>query len=140
MILFLDFDGVLHPVSREAGTMVFVPNFERVMRDYPEVDIVISSAWRESSSLVELQSHFSQGFKERIIDATPVLQILDHKYLRQAEITAWLRDAGREYESWVAIDDSDWLFPPECRNLILVNGQVGLDMETADRLRRAIKN
>ena len=120
--------------------MVFVPNFERVMRDYPEVDIVISSAWRESSSLVELQSHFSQGFKERIIDATPVLQLLDHKYLRQAEITAWLRDAGREYESWVAIDDSDWLFPPECRNLILVNGQVGLDMETADRLRRAIKN
>jgi hypothetical protein len=43
MILFLTFDGVLHPMKRENRSLVHVPRFEVVMRDYPAVDIVISS-------------------------------------------------------------------------------------------------
>jgi hypothetical protein len=48
MILFLDFDGVLHPEydgQAAPADVVFchLPRFEAVMRDHPEVEIVISS-------------------------------------------------------------------------------------------------
>ncbi len=47
MILFLDFDGVLHPEYDGQATpadIVFchLPRFEGVMRDYPKVEIVIN--------------------------------------------------------------------------------------------------
>lgn len=56
MILFLDFDGVLHPEYDGQATpadVVFchLPRFEAVMRDHPEVEIVISSMWREQFPL-----------------------------------------------------------------------------------------
>lgn len=47
MILFLDFDGVLHTEHDDGPTpdeSVFchLPRFEAVMRDFPTVEIVIS--------------------------------------------------------------------------------------------------
>lgn len=139
MVLFLDFDGVLHPLDRARGTFTLVPYFERVMRDYPDVDIVISSSWRESYSIEILQSMFSETFRIRIIDATPILNILG-RHIRQKEITTWLRDAGREYEGWIAMDDSDWLFSPDCRNLILTNATIGFDEDVERLLRQALHN
>jgi len=58
MILFLDFDGVLHPMNRATGVFSLLPHFEQVMRDYPGVDIVVSSTWRETYSIEELRSVF----------------------------------------------------------------------------------
>jgi len=69
---------------------------------------------------------------------TPVLNHLENRYLRQAEIDLWLRDAGREYEAWIALDDSEWLFPPGCRNLILVDPKVGFDEAIEDALYRKL--
>ena len=56
MILFLDFDGVLHPLHDNVPTpenhdnvptpadqlFCYLPRFEAVMRDFPMVKIVIS--------------------------------------------------------------------------------------------------
>lgn len=136
MILFLDFDGVLHPMNRENGPLVHVPRFEAVMRDYPMVDIVISSTWREEHSLEVLRAFFSSDIAAHVIDVTPVLPYLEHSYVRQAEIMTWLQDVGREYESWVALDDGDWLFAPQLPNLILVDGDVGFDDRTERLLRQ----
>lgn len=140
MILFLDFDGVLHPFDRAKGTLVLLPHFERVMRDFAAVDIVISSAWRESSTLDELRSFFSTEIRKQIIDVTPVLDYLGHRYVREAEITTWLRDAGREYEPWVAIDDSELFFSPGCANLLLVDADVGFSETTEQTLRHRLFN
>ena len=136
MILFLDFDGVLHPLNRTDGALSRIPHFENALRKFIDVDIVISSAWREEYSLNELRGFFSDGIKQRIIDVTPVLNSLGNRYLRQAEIDLWLRDAGREYEAWIALDDSEWLFPPACRNLILVDPALGFDKAVEDALHR----
>lgn len=136
MILFLDFDGVLHPFSRPNGPLVHVPYVERVLRDFPDVDIVISSAWREGHSLEQLRSFFSEDIAERIVDATPQLDSLDHPFIREAEIHAWLRDAGREREPWVAVDDIAQFFSPGCRNLVLVDTDVGFNDSTEGELRR----
>lgn len=138
MVLFLDFDGVLHPISRPAGALALLPHFEAVIRDYPEVDIVISSAWRLDHSLEELRSFFSADIAKRIIGVTPVFHHLEHQYLRQSEITAWLYDEGREYEAWIAIADSDWYFAPGCRNLVLANEEEGFDEKIARALRKRL--
>ena len=138
MILFLDFDGVLHPLNREDGALSRLPQLEITLRKFNEIDIVISSAWRQEYSLAQLREYFSDDIQKRIIDVTPVLNHLDNRYLRQAEIDLWLRDAGREYEGWIALDDSEWLFPPGCRNLILVDPEVGFDEAVEDALHRKL--
>jgi len=138
MILFLDFDGVLHPLNREDGALSRLPQLEITLRKFNEIDIVISSAWRQEYSLTQLRGYFSDDIQRRIIDVTPVLDHLDNRYLRQAEIDLWLRNAGREYEGWIALDDSEWLFPPGCRNLILVDPEVGFDDAVEDALHRKL--
>lgn len=138
MILFLDFDGVLHPFDRPGGLFSLLPQFERVMRDCPDIDIVISSTWREAHTLEQLRALFSSDIRERIIDVTPVFNMLAHPHIREAEITAWLRETGRECEPWVAIDDVEWLFSPGCANLILVDADVGFCDRTERELRRRL--
>ncbi|RZI44409.1 hypothetical protein EGT07_03035 [Herbaspirillum sp. HC18] len=138
MILFLDFDGVLHPFDHPAGVFVLLPDFERVMRDFRDVDIVISSAWRELHPLPALKSLFSPDIRRRIIGATPVFNGMDHPYIREAEILAWLRETGRENEAWLAIDDTDWFFSPDCSNLVLVNPDTGFNDDTERALRRRL--
>lgn len=50
MILFLDFDGVLHPLftlpelsPEESRPFCYLPRFAAVLHDYPHVEVVISS-------------------------------------------------------------------------------------------------
>ncbi|ASU38913.1 hypothetical protein hmeg3_11875 [Herbaspirillum sp. meg3] len=138
MILFLDFDGVLHPLSRANGAFALVPHFEQVMRDYPDVDIVISSAWREDHSIEKLRLVFSEDFRHRIIDVTPVVALARKPHPRETEILSWLRDTGREYEAWIAIDDSEWLFSPGCKNLILTDTDIGFNGQIEQLLRKTL--
>lgn len=138
MILFLDFDGVLHPFDHPHGVFTLLPEFERVMRDFPEVDIVISSSWREAYTLDELRALFSLDMAQRIIGVTPVLLDHDQVYVRETEIRAWLRDAGRETESWVAIDDFEWFFSPQCANLVLTDTRTGFDERVERELRKRL--
>lgn len=94
MILFLDFDGVLHPEYDGQATpadIVFchLPRFEGVMRDYPKVEIVISSMWREQFPLAALRARFSPDIAARSIGTTPVTPRIDVQYLparRETEI------------------------------------------------------
>lgn len=139
MILFLDFDGVLHPFSRPQGAFSLLPDFERVMRDFPDVDIVISSTWREAHDLAQLRAIFADDIAARIIDVTPVLADTDHQHVREAEIKSWLRQRGRDGEAWVAIDDCDFFFSPRCENLILVNGETGFNPAAERALRERLR-
>jgi hypothetical protein len=138
MILFLDFDGVLHPVDRPTGTLVLLPALERVLRDFAEVDIVISSAWREAYTLEQLRGLFAPDIQARVIDVTPIFAEIDRPAPREAEILAWLQSAGRTEEEWVAIDDIAWFFSPACPNLILTETTIGFDAEVAQTLRRRL--
>lgn len=72
MLLFLDFDGVLHPRAAGENLFVHIPRIERVLSDFPAVQVVISSSWREVTPLHELQAIFSEGMRLRIIGTTPL--------------------------------------------------------------------
>ncbi|MFD2270984.1 HAD domain-containing protein [Undibacterium arcticum] len=59
MILFLDFDGVLHPDPCDEGERFSrLPAFEALMRDFPAVEIVVSSSWRVARTLDDLRAFF----------------------------------------------------------------------------------
>ncbi len=73
MILFLDFDGVLHPEPCYSDSDLFChrPLFESVMREFPDIEIVISSTWRQNRSLAQLKALFSDDIAACIVGVTP---------------------------------------------------------------------
>jgi hypothetical protein len=146
MILFLDFDGVLHPEHDGEPTppdRVFchLPCFESVMRDFPAVEIVISSTWRYQFSLDELRARFSPDIAARIIDATPQTERIEGQYLparREGEILEWLRANGRENMEWIALDDAAWQFQEYRDRLVACTWYLGLDDAAESRLRNLL--
>ncbi|WP_158592272.1 HAD domain-containing protein [Noviherbaspirillum sedimenti] len=50
MILFLDFDGALHPEFCNQGEELLChrEKLEMILHDYSQVEIVISSIWRQT--------------------------------------------------------------------------------------------
>src|SRR5471030_1328152 len=110
MILFLDFDGVLHPFAhRHTGPhFIALPRLESVLREFPSVRIVITSTWRENHSLIVLTNLFSRDIQHQVIGVLPSLpcesaaDIVGH---RQREALAWLFCHFTEPAMWIALDD-----------------------------------
>jgi hypothetical protein len=140
-ILFVDFDGVLHPeFCNESEHFMHRDAFETVMRQLPSVDLVVSSTWRLQRTLQELKALFSGDIGARVIGATPFYAQLENipdslvGYEREAECVAWLRQNGRATQDWLAVDDRSWNFRPFHRDVFLVDGRVGLDKDAATAL------
>jgi hypothetical protein len=146
MILFLDFDGVLHPEHDGEPTpadrvFCYLPRFEAVMRDFPGVEIVISSTWREQFPLDTLRAQFSPDIAARIIGTTPVIPRADNEYMpdrREREILGWLTAVGREHEPWLALDDAAWQFQKHRDRLISCTWYIGLNDVAETALRTAL--
>jgi hypothetical protein len=107
MILFLDFDGVLHPTySIKSEFFCYLPRLESVLRDFPALNVVISSDWRRNNSLQDLREFFSEDLQPRIVGMTPVIR----PYVpgvRLLEAKAWM--LSECYEGpWVALDDDTY--------------------------------
>ena len=78
MIVFLDFDGVVHPQGHATRASAFcrLPLIEEVFREFALVSIVISSAWRmrdkhPDGALLDLRQYFSPDIAERVVGVTP---------------------------------------------------------------------
>ena len=141
MILFLDFDGVLHGL----GQPVFehLPRFEAVLREFPHIEVVISSSWREKFSLDEMREFFSEDVQPRIIGATPVIAAKWPPYprhIRHQEIQEFIVSQGFDTRPWLALDDDMTLFPADCPSLVLCEPVTGFDDETADVLRARLND
>ncbi len=115
MILFLDFDGVLHSFGEKiANYCCYLPRLESVLRDFPEVQIVVSSDWRKHHDLEELRTFFSPDIADRVVGVTPDLSStmnkLNHTSIRYLEAKAW-QDKNQYEGPWVALDDDplNWL-------------------------------
>jgi hypothetical protein len=129
MILFLDFDGVLHPraprrdrADAENKLFAYLPRLEGVLRDFPDWQIVIASSWRQYSPWPYVIKEFSADIATRIIGATPVLMAKEPPYPKHPrfdEVLSYLTTNGHQTTRWIALDDESTLFPPSCPNLIL---------------------
>ena len=121
-LLFLDFDGVLHP-THFAGQDPF--NRVHLLEETLEgsnIEIVISSSWRFTHSLEKLQKLLPNSISSLVIGATgsPVIG----KHPRYQEIVNFLQSYGPS--NWKALDDSYWEFPSLCPELIRCNPNTGI--------------
>lgn len=134
-IAFLDFDGVLHPrPSFPSELFGRLPLFEEWLVARPLVDAVISSSWRLAYDLTELQSFFYEGLRSRVVDVTPPGG--DTSGAREHQIRSWLQANARD-ATWVAFDDSAWLFAGTER-LVLCHPDFGLQMQNLDEADRLL--
>lgn len=133
-VLFLDFDGVTHPEPCSAqSAFCCLPQIEEVLLDFPAVEIVISSSWKEVHSLDELKSFFSTAMAPRVIDVTPDLWRPTLSWLpgplpefeREWEIQAWMKAQRPWGTRWLAIDDRPLWFRPGCPDLLAIDPNTG---------------
>jgi hypothetical protein len=121
-ILFLDFDGVLHTDTdtRQFSRIALLDSWLARMED---VEIVISSSWRDAYPIESLKKIFPALLRERIVGATPILENGYAKGGRQREIEAWLAAASLHHANaaWIALDDNAAFFDIGCPFLILVD-------------------
>jgi hypothetical protein len=140
-VLFLDFDGVLHP----KGAGGFAAHFSRrpllgeLLLDAAcaHVQVVVSSTWREMYSLAKLRSFFSAALQPRIIGGTPALDDLDADFLRYREIRAWLNQHP-EVKRWCAVDDDRAGFPENQPRVVFTDSATGLTPANIAALRALV--
>lgn len=143
-ILFLDFDGVLHPETVDAELFCRTPNLWRILRACPHVSVVFSTAWRQSFPLKQLVRFATQNggedLKGRFLGVTPTIDTdsvsIDHG-CREAECLEWLEEHGHVETHWLAVDDIEYLFSPSSPNLYLTDFRHGLtEVDTQKVVRR----
>ena len=135
VILFLDFDGVLHPAGCHTPRhFCELPRFEAVMREYPDVRIVISSAWQREFPLPALRALFSSDVAARIIGRTLTADPRGDAKTRHQQIWFYLGRAGATRARWIALDDAETQFPRHCPQLVLCDPACGFDQHAAQQL------
>ena len=148
-VLFLDFDGVLHPfgcwVDRHFCRL---PLLEVWLRRRPAVDVVITSTWRVQHTFEELRSKFAQDLQLRVVGVTPQFmrdawEQYDGEppppgHERHAEVLRWLALSEGPRRRWAALDDQPGLYKPLTEQLVLCDGKVGLTEFELDKLDRVL--
>jgi len=145
LILFLDFDGVLHPdpCTDEARLFENAPRLEHVLAPYPRVFLVLSTAWRQTASYEQLLAPLPPPLARRVIGVTPNFGDFPSAamlipYRRQAECMRWMLQNRLQGQAWLALDDRPSEFVPYCENLIDCHPLMGFDESTSARLCSAL--
>ena len=138
---------MLHPeFCHESWHFSCRPFLEQVLRQVPDVDVVISSAWRLQWPVEQLRARFSADVAHRVIGVTPQFTDLEDipnsllGYEREAECQAWLRAHDRAVFPWLAVDDRSWLYRPFNRSVFLVEGKTGMTAAGAEVLTERLRN
>ena len=145
LIIFLDFDGVLHPDPCFEALRLFeqVPRLDAVLAEFPETDLVLSTNWRSDRTAAQLRDLLGPAVATRVVGATPhfgsfVAPARLLPYHRHAECAQWLMENDAVDQEWVALDDRASMFAPNCDRLIECDSARGLDDSVAGRLRFAL--
>lgn len=134
-ILFLDFDGVLHPdPCKNEQLFCHVQKFSEVFRlMQPHVAIVISSLWRTKYPLKALRKIFPSDMRDCIIDVTPVSK--GKKASRCEEIKAYLNANNLQNVHYAILDDRPEWFK-DLRGMVACDREIGLEEAQYQKLRQ----
>lgn len=143
MIIFLDFDDVLHDIGCTSKDMFrHAPRFSEVLRDHSNIEVVISSDWRkDAGSVAKLAVHFEVDVRHRFLGFTSIESDATKLRQRERECWKWLCAHGREHERWIAVDDCPENFGPSLPGagaVLFTDPSAGLDAEAAAILRAMI--
>jgi Swiss Army Knife RNA repair-like protein len=146
VIVFLDFDGVLHPdpCSDPARLFESAPRLTQVVEEFPEIALVLSTAWRHTHSYEQMLGPLPAALRQHVIGCTPTFGDFEPvtaliPYCRQAECMQWMRQGRLQDEPWLALDDRPSGFTPYCENLITCHPRYGFDPTVSARLRSVLQ-
>lgn len=162
MILYLDFDGVLHPddVFLEAGKPVlrpdpaygipdwvelfsFCPILEEALAPHPEIRIVLSTSWAAHLGFEAARDALPAGLRDRVIGATCAGRHALEEWLLSSRFQQISRHAKQHgIEEWIAIDDNDEGWPQDQRHHLVwcENATMGLFAEDLQARLREVLN
>lgn len=135
--LFLDIDGVLHPIQAEDDELLTqLPLFEDWLRRRPGIEVVISSSWRHSHSLEQLKGLFAPDLRDQVVGVTDLYwrwvyeetgeAPLTTAHERELEVLRWLELHGAKGAAWVALDDMPGQFNRTLNHVVACEPRVGL--------------
>jgi len=151
-LLFLDFDGVLHPdvVYLECGRLVlrrdgiaffeWAPLLQNALARHPEIRIVLSTSW-VSLGFNFARAQLPQLLRERVISATSEGADSGFEWLtRYRQIIQYVN--RHRCQRWLAIDDDVEHWPDEHRaSLVATDGDWGLsESGKSDELAAKLKS
>lgn len=140
MILYLDFDGVLHPgdVYLQDGEprlmvpgMLFMwaPILETALLACPEVEIVLSTSWAQKFGLQKARAALTLTLRRRVVHATWTTEesARYEQSTRYEQIARHAAKAKLSDTDWFAIDNDDFGWPHDKREqLIRCHSDLGL--------------
>jgi HAD domain in Swiss Army Knife RNA repair proteins len=132
-VVYLDFDGVLHPTSAAMDGLLSRAHLLEPLFENNIASIVISSSWRFTHSLDALKAKLPSSLAKWVVDVTGPALI--GKYARYQEILAHAFPSD-EIMMWRALDDSYWEFPSNCPELIRCNPNTGIANKQIVELRQ----
>jgi hypothetical protein len=130
VILFLDFDGVLHPneaylvkgrpvLRAEGALFMWAPLLTDALENYPAIQIVLSTSWARDLRFARARSFLPPELQQRVIGATWHSRMAsnDHGDFRTRNRNTWWDQATRYQQirryvdraqlvNWIAIDDA----------------------------------
>lgn len=125
LVLYLDFDGVLHHenalwhprrgvyLKAPPGYVLFqhVDLLEDILAPYPAVQIVLSTSWVRSYGCTKTAKRLPPSLKARVIGATFHSQMNENNFTAAPRGVQVCNDVlRRQPKDWVALDDDflDW--------------------------------
>ncbi len=154
-VLFLDFDGCLHPdnVRRVDGKPVLLAEgselFEHaallatLLEPYPDLQLVLSTSWVRAFGFEESVRHLPADLQRRVVGNIHEFCTDVYEWCELSRFDQVMRYVvGKGVESWLALDDDNHAWPEFLeKRLICPNPRFGLgeprvQQELVDKLRQ----
>ena len=142
MILFLDFDGVLHPDAvylEKRGPVLRAPGelfmwaglLEEALAPHPDVKIVLSTSWVRFRSFSRTLKALPPGLRSRVIGATWHSRTDPEEWRELSRYQQIRRYLSRTSPTeWLALDDDDEAWGKHDRyRLILTDSELGISKQ-----------
>jgi len=137
-ILYLDFDGVLHPggaqrsrsgrieLIGEGRPLMFAPRLEEILADHPQVKIVLTTSWVRALGLKGTKHKLPPGLRDRVVGSVyQHAKKTTHTNQRFGLIIQHVAKHG--VKSWIALEDTHFDWPAEhLQNLVPLRNTMGL--------------
>ncbi len=152
IVLFLDFDGVLHPnaafrtrrgieLRAPGALMMHADILQNILHDFPSVKISLSTSWVRMLGYQKARSALPTGLQERTVSATWHSRMRHTAregydlFTRYEQICGAVTRAG--ITQWIALDDDpDFSWPINDSRLVRCDSHKGLaSSSTQEELR-----
>ena len=134
LLLYLDFDGVLHhenvlwhpkrgaylDAPPEYRLFQHAPLLAQLLAPYPEIRIVLSTSWARVYGCRAAAKRLPMSLRNRVIGATFHSRMVELEFLSHSRgMQIWADVVRRRPRDWLALDDDTLDWPHWCQNKLI---------------------